>query len=1259
MPETIGKRYVIAEPLGSGGMGTVYRARDRLALTDVALKRVHIPPEDIVLPSKSTNSNFELALAREFRILSTLRHPNIIRVLDYGFDEQRRPYYTMDLLDGARDLIQVGSLAPPEKRIGYLIQVLEALGYLHRRGVLHRDLKPANLLVSNGNLKALDFGLSAALAGDEPNLSTTMGGTLLYLAPEMLRGESAGIASDLYAVGVIAYELLAGRHPFENDNPAQFMSDVLTAETDLELMDIGAPVRGVVARLLARIPEDRYVDAFDALDALTRAAELPARGESTEVRESFLRAASFVGRKRELEILQTALANAKNGRGGIVLVGGESGVGKSRLMQEFRSLALVEGAFAVEGQAIDTGRSAFHIWRNVLRELALIADVTAEQAGVLKQLVPDIDRVTTTHSTDPPKLEARKSRRRLLESMEQVFFQQGTGVVIVLEDMQWIGDDSLQLLQRLQKGLASSSVLVIGTYRSDEFQSLPDLLPSAQVLRLGRLDHDDISDLSRSMLGRVGESEAVLKFLDQETEGNPFFLVEVVRTLAEESGRLSEIDQGLLPEAVFPTGIQEIVSRRIAKVPEYAIKSLRYAAVAGRQVDEKLLAELSPTLEVDRWLQTCGDAAVMEASGDSWQFAHDKLRGGVVSAIPAAEAPDVYREVAEMIESLYPEAPEHAARLADLWTEAGDEHKQLHYLMAAGDHARFQFAFSDANRSYEIARDLLIERGDMARVARVWMQMGQSYENAFQFELAQEAYHEGFQLLQQPSAATGEELDMQRAPHALRIGWADPLSLDPIDGHEIVTMLVIGQLYEGLGRLTNAYDLVPAVAESWDPLDGGRKYRFYLKPGLKWSDGHSLTSHDFVLSIKRLLNLRPSSEISPRWKNIKGFESYKQSAKKDPDRIGVRALDDRTLEIELKKPSAGSLEEFATLRPVPKHIVELDPVNWAKTEQIACNGPYMPVRWERDQILELARNPHYGGERAGNIENVEIQTGRWMGDWKPFEQYENDATDVEPIWAIYGNQRVVAQERFAADIVRDDPSVTSTVAFDCSRPPFNDARIRRAFTIAIDKQKYIVETESWGFPASGGYIPPGIPGHSPNIGLGLDIDGAKGLLEAADAYRDFANRRILFRGWDGGQGECRFLRDSWKKHLGIEVEIEFLDWHEYLESLKTHPPHICTFTAGGNNALDTLEVFRSREWGAGRGWKNPAFEHAFDSASIESDPALRLQHIQEADRILIEDGPVLPLTYWPLVYLVKPWVRALPSSPVEFWALKDAIIDPH
>ena len=519
--EVIGKRYILQNQLGAGGMGAVYRATDRLIMNEgtrtVALKRVITPTEQLEFASRSglvddSSRQMRLALANEFKALASLRHPHIISVLDYGFDSDQQPYFTMSILENPKTLLQAGHEQPLAIKIDLIIAVLQALDYLHRRNIIHRDLKPANVMVttteSSGadqQVKVLDFGLSAASSQDVEDPTDMAAGTLPYMAPELFQGMSASRASDLYAVGIMAFELFAGHHPFDTSKIGALLNNILFKPVDLSVLNTNDDIAVVVGKLLNKQPLARFSDASEVIEALCKAANQPLPTESLEIRESFLQAAQFVGRNDEFSTLLTLLTQAIAGKGAARLLGGESGIGKSRLLDELRTNALVEGVLVLRGQAISEGSSPYQMWRDILRWLILSMTVEPHEASFLKNFIPDIANLVEYNVVDAPPLDPQAMQNRLIAIVSALLNRQTQPILILLEDIHWAGSESLVLLDRLNRLTHNLPLLIISSYRDDEYPDLPSSLPDVPVLKLQRLTKFAISQLSQAMLGTIGQ----------------------------------------------------------------------------------------------------------------------------------------------------------------------------------------------------------------------------------------------------------------------------------------------------------------------------------------------------------------------------------------------------------------------------------------------------------------------------------------------------------------------------------------------------------------------------------------------------------------------------------------------------------------------------------------------------------------------------------------------------------------------------------
>ena len=694
----IGKRYQVVTELGTSSTGVVYSAVDRLSGSRIALRIVTAP---LFEPADDDGaSKHRLALSRQLRLIASSHHPNIVGLIDYGFDDRMRPYYTQRLLEQPLGLLEAGRDQPFEARLDLLLQALQGLAYLHRRGVVHGDLRPRTVLVDDRRVQLVNYGLAALREAEA-------GSEAAYLAPEILAGEEASPESDLYALGILIYELLSGRPAGDGSgDPAG-----RRGRLEISTRDLDGRVIPVLEKLLAEKPGERYCDAAEVIVDLTRALDQPLPEETSAIRESFLQRARLAGREQHVERLAALVEAVLEGRGDALLVAGESGVGKSRLLEELRAMSLAAGALVISGRAVAEGYHPYHSWRLILRHLLLLVEVDDAEAAVLLHQVPGA--LSDRDIPPAPALDPQAARKEFVAVVQRLLGRLERPAVFILEDLHWAGTESLDLMSELARSAARLPLVLVGTFRDDERPDLAMMLAEIPQLKLGRLGREEILELTEAMLGRRDHQDELVDFLQRETGGNAFFLVEMMRALAEEAGRLDHIDPAHLPEQVTTGSIQQILKRRLERLPRRVRPLLQLAAVAGREVDLKLLGALDPNFQPRVWLRFCADQAVLEVDGGRWRFAGESFREALLDDLPVSELRGLHRRVAEAIAAVYGRAAESVAGLAYHWTRAADLSDPeatglaVDYLERAGHAAMQSCAHTEALRLLNRGLELL------------------------------------------------------------------------------------------------------------------------------------------------------------------------------------------------------------------------------------------------------------------------------------------------------------------------------------------------------------------------------------------------------------------------------------------------------------------------------------------------------------------------------------------------------------------------
>jgi tetratricopeptide (TPR) repeat protein len=730
----LNERYRPDAELGRGGMGVVYRAHDLLLERDVAVK---------VLSATSLDDEGRSRLLREARSAAGLNHPNIVAVHDAG-QAEGIPFIVMELVEGTS--LREQQPESLDETLSITGQVCAALEHAHAHGIVHRDLKPENVLIApDGTAKLNDFGLARSMSSRLTSDGTLVG-TVFYLAPELALGQEFDGRADLYALGVMLYELVTGGLPFMAGDPLAVISQHLHAPVvppRARNPGIPAVLDALIVRLLSKVPQDRPASAGEVRETVERLRagepepEVAAEAAPELSMLDRIVRGRLVAREQELAEARTLWRKATKGEGQVLLVSGEPGIGKTRLVRELMTQVRVSGAWALLGECYAEGGAPYAPFAQVLREtlqngagerLDLPAFVLADLLAVapaLRMRFPDVP-------PNPP-LDAESEQQRLFENMVTfcAALCERAPLLLVLEDAHWADSGSLALLRHLARRMRRQRVLIVATYREvelDETRPFQEVLLDlnrerlASRLRLSRLDREGTHD----MLSALFAEKITPDFLDgiyRETEGNPFFVEEVCKALVESGGLYFADGRWHRPpnmeELAIPQSIRVAVQSRLGKLPLTVQETLRLAAILGHQFGFDTLAGASE-LDEEALIEALEAAEraqlIQEVRGPrevTFTFAHALIPTTLAEGIPTLRRRRLHRRAAAAIERLRPDDLE---ALAYHYGEGGDEERALAYHSRAGDRASAAYANVEAGLHFQAALDLVQAEAERAHL---------------------------------------------------------------------------------------------------------------------------------------------------------------------------------------------------------------------------------------------------------------------------------------------------------------------------------------------------------------------------------------------------------------------------------------------------------------------------------------------------------------------------------------------------------------
>lgn len=494
------------------------------------------------------------------------------------------------------------------------------------------------------------------------------------------------------------------------------------------------------------------------------------------------------------------------------------------------------------------------------------------------------------------------------------------------------------------------------------------------------------------------------------------------------------------------------------------------------------------------------------------------------------------------------------------------------------------------------------------------------------------------------------------ADQTLRINLsAEPPTFDPAQAQDSQANTVLKMMYEGLTRMDEAGEAQPAAAESWD-IDG-TKYTFHLRKDAKWSNGDPVTANDFVFAWERVLSPQttPAPPYAYQLYYLKNAQEYNEGKITDFSQVGVKAVDDNTLEVELTGPTPYflGLTSFYTFYPVHQSVKNDD--KWAvDASKMIVNGAFTLTNWTKGQAIDVTKNENYWDKDSIKLSKITMSLVN--SGATELTSYKNGELDRagHPNGEIPTDQIPIVQKELKDEFHVKGIASTYFYEFNVTAKPFDNAKIRKAFAMSIDRQAIVDKVTLGGQIPAFGFVPPGIKGvndeyrtENKDDYFTENVEEAKKLLEEGmqeEGYTKLPEITLIYNSSEAHKKIALAAADMWKKNLGVDVKTENQEWAVFLENRRSLNYQIArsAWSADYNDPMTFIDMWTSNSGNNDTGFKNEEYDKLVNEAKSLEDNAKRNENFKKAEEILIKENQVLmPVYYYTNVSVEKPWLKGI------------------
>ncbi|MDP2960368.1 MAG: protein kinase, partial [candidate division Zixibacteria bacterium] len=655
--------YEIVQLIGKGTISNVFKAQDVIEQRIVALKVLCSEGQEDVERFK-----------KEFLLLSQIKHPNIVKVFDFGFTNDGNPFFSMEFIEG-KDFRGYFKELDYQKFYQILIEILKTLEFFHSKGIIHGDIKPSNIFISSdeeGNpvVKFTDFGFAEyGKVLEQPYWK----GTIPYLAPEIIRGEEYNHQVDLYSLGVMLYEVLTGKLPFEEFDLMSIAKGHLEKEPEFPRdLKIPESLKHQILKLLKKDPLDRYYSARELIEEIEQASGIKLEEVDSNLIKSLMASTDFIGREEDFSLLKYLYEEMKCGRTEVIHLEGECGVGKTRLLEEFKNFVQIQGGLV--------------IWKNIAESGEMLLPEPQSLSIQTHPIVLIID-------------DFQKVNLKLLDSLINWLNQTKKEKFLICFAL----DNNLTLSEDDKKAQEVGSIL--GS----------NLKKSLTKIFLKPFSEKKTIQLISSTVTWKNDPEKIGQNIHRKTGGNPFLIISSLNSLSERgyikrSGYSWELNPEGFNKINVPESYGSQIKGRLARLSPETFNLIETALVLGEEFELDILRKVAgySEEEIEECLTLLFSERLLEEKltsfGKKLGFVNGLVKDFIYLKIDEDKRKGLHEKCGEVLEKFYSSGDDLIVNsLAYHFVQAEKKELAFKYSFLAGEKAERENTHEEAIKHYENA----------------------------------------------------------------------------------------------------------------------------------------------------------------------------------------------------------------------------------------------------------------------------------------------------------------------------------------------------------------------------------------------------------------------------------------------------------------------------------------------------------------------------------------------------------------------------